>query len=146
MTTTSLTQVLLVEDNPADVRLIEGGVSAAGDDIELRVFNNGQRAVEQLLDDGVVSVDAISLALLDLNTPGKSGLEILRLLRDDPQFDVVPVVTVSSSENPEDIRRVYDASANAYLTKPSDPDEFIQAIAAAVRFWIPAVATSPTND
>jgi len=138
--------VVSVEDNPADVRLIEDGVSAADDDTELRVFNNGQRAVEQLLGDGGVSVDAISLVLLDLNTPGKSGLEILRLLRDDPQFDVVPVVTVSSSENPEDIRRVYDASANAYLTKPSDPDEFIQAIAAAVRFWIPSVATASTND
>ena len=137
--------VVSVEDNPADVRLIEEGVSAAGDDIELRVFNNGQRAVEQLLGGGV-SVEAISLVLLDMNTPGKSGLEILRLLRDDPQFDVVPVVTVSSSENPEDIRRVYDASANAYLTKPSDPDEFIQAIAAAVRFWIPSVATASTND
>ena len=138
--------VVSVEDNPADVRLIEDGVSAADDDTELRVFNNGQRAVEQLLGDGGVSVDAISLVLLDLNTPGKSGLEILRLLRDDPQFDVVPVATVSSSENPEDIRRVYDASANAYLTKPSDPDEFIQAIAAAVRFWIPSVTTASTND
>jgi CheY-like chemotaxis protein len=138
--------VVSVEDNPADVRLIEEGVSAAGDDIELRVFNNGQRAVEQLLGDGGVSVEAISLVLLDMNIPGKSGLEILQLLRDDPQFDVVPVVTVSSSENPEDIRRVYDASANAYLTKPSDPDEFIQAIAAAVRFWIPSVATASTND
>jgi len=137
--------VVSVEDNPADVRLIKEGVIAAGDAIEFRVFNNGQRAVEQLLGGGV-SVDAISLVLLDLNIPGKSGLEILRLLRDDPQFDVVPVVTVSSSENPEDIRRVYDASANAYLTKPSDPDEFIQAIADAVRVWIPSVATASTND
>jgi len=138
--------VVSVEDNPADVRLIEEGVSATGGDIELRVFNNGQRAIEQLLGDDGVSTEAIRLVLLDLNVPGKSGLEILRLLREDAQFGTVPIVTVSSSENPEDIRRVYDASANAYLTKPTDPDEFIQAVAAAVRFWIPSVATSSTND
>lgn len=138
--------VVSVEDNPADVRLIEEGVAAVGGAVELRVYNNGQRAVEALTGDGEVPAESVNLVLLDLNLPGKSGLEILRLLRDDPQFNCVPVVTVSSSENPDDIRRVYDASANAYLTKPSDPDEFIQAIAAAVRFWIPSVTTSPTDD
>ena len=58
----------------------------------------------------------------------------------------MPIVIVSSSENPEDIRRVYEESANAYLTKPTDPDEFIQAIAAAAQFWIPAFITTPTHD
>ena len=138
--------VVSVEDNPADVRLIKEGVATVGADVELRVYNNGKRAVEELTGSNGVPVESVNLVLLDLNVPGKSGLEILHLLREDPQFDTVPILTVSSSENPEDIRRVYDASANAYLTKPPDPDEFIQAIAAAVRFWIPAVATSPTND
>jgi Response regulators consisting of a CheY-like receiver domain and a winged-helix DNA-binding domain len=138
--------VVSVEDNPADVRLIEEGVAAVGGDIELRVFNNGLRAVEELTGDGDLPVESIKLLLLDLNIPGKSGLEILRLLREDPQYDTVPIVTVSSSENPEDIRRVYDASANAYLTKPDDPDEFIQAIAAAVRFWMLSLTNTPTHD
>lgn len=138
--------VVSVEDNPADVRLIEEGVATVGCDVELRVYNNGQRAVEALTGDGEVPKESVKLVLLDLNLPGRSGLEILRALRDDPRFNGVPILTVSSSENPEDIRRIYDASANAYLTKPSDPDEFIQAIAAAVRFWIPSVTTSPTDD
>ena len=138
--------VVSVEDNPADVHLIKEGVDAVGGDIELLVYNNGQRAVEQLTGDGDVPVESIQLVLLDLNIPGKSGLEILRLLREDPQYGAVPIVIVSSSENPADIRRVYDASANAYLTKPADPDEFIQAIAAAVRFWMTTLNNTPSHD
>ncbi len=138
--------VVSVEDNPADVHLIEEGVATVAGDIQLRVYNNGQRAVEQLTGDGGISTESIKLVLLDLNIPGKSGLKILQLLREDPRYDTVPIVIVSSSENPEDIRRVYEESANAYLTKPTDPDEFIQAIAAAARFWIPAFITTPTHD
>lgn len=137
--------VVSVEDNPADARLIEEGVAAVGTDIDLRVYNNGQTAIDRLTGDDGPPPESIDLVFLDLNVPGKSGLEILRLLRGASQFDVVPIVTVSSSENPDDIQRVYGAAANAYLTKPTDPDEFIQTIAAAVRFWIPTLST-PTND
>jgi CheY-like chemotaxis protein len=128
--------VVSVEDNPADVRLIEEGISTVGGDITLHVFNNGQTAVEQLIGAGDIPIESIDLVFLDLNIPGKSGLEILRRLREDTQFDTVPIVTVSSSENPEDISRVYGAAGNAYIKKPTDPDTFIQKIAAAVRFWI----------
>lgn len=138
--------VISVEDNPADARLIEEGVAAIDGDIDLRVYSNGRKAIEQLTGDGEGPAESIDLVLLDLNIPGKSGLEILRLLREDPQFDTTPIVTVSSSENPEDIRRVYDASANAYLRKPTDPNEFIQAIVAAARFWIPSVTSPPTHE
>ena len=138
--------VISVEDNPADVRLIREGVAAVDRNIDFKVFNNGQDAVEQLTgDDGVQAVSVV-LILLDLNVPGKSGLEILRCLHKEPQFDAVPILTVSSSENPDDIRRAYESSANAYLTKPTDPDEFIQMITAAVQFWTPPTSSSTTND
>jgi chemotaxis family two-component system response regulator Rcp1 len=138
--------VVSVEDNPADVRLIEEGVAAVDQDIDFRVYNNGRNAIEQLTGDGGVPAESVQLVLLDLNIPGKSGLEILRYLRKDPELDAVPVLTVSSSENPDDIRRIYEASANAYLAKPTDPDEFIQMITAAVRFWMPPTSKSTTND
>lgn len=138
--------VVSVEDNPADVRLIEEGVAAVDRDIDFRVYNNGRNAIEQLTGDGGVPAESVQLVLLDLNIPGKSGLEILRYLRKDPELDAVPVLTVSSSENPDDIRRIYEASANAYLAKPTDPDEFIQMITAAVRFWMPPTSKSTTND
>ena len=138
--------VVSVEDNPADVRLIEEGVAAVDRDIDFRVYNNGRNAIEQLTGDGGVPAEPVQLVLLDLNIPGKSGLEILRYLRKDSELDAVPILTVSSSENPDDIRRVYESSANAYLTKPTDPDEFIQMITAAVRFWMPPISSSTTND
>jgi chemotaxis family two-component system response regulator Rcp1 len=138
--------VVSVEDSPADVRLIEEGVAAVDQDIDFRVYNNGRNAIEQLTGDGGVPAESVQLVLLDLNIPGKSGLEILRYLRKDPELDAVPVLTVSSSENPDDIRRIYEASANAYLAKPTDPDEFIQMITAAVRFWMPPTSKSTTND
>ncbi|WP_241244154.1 MULTISPECIES: response regulator [Haloarcula] len=112
--------VVSVEDNPADVRLIEEGVAAVDRDIDFRVYNNGRNAIEQLTGDGGVPAESVQLVLLDLNIPGKSGLEILRYLRKDSELDAVPILTVSSSENPDDIRRVYESSANAYLTKPTD--------------------------
>jgi CheY-like chemotaxis protein len=138
--------VVSVEDNPADVRLIEEGVAAVDRDIDFRVYNNGRNAIEQLTGDGGVPAESVQLVLLDLNIPGKSGLEILRYLRKDSELDAVPILTVSSSENPDDIRRVYESSANAYLTKPTDPDEFIQMITAVVRFWMPPISSSTTND
>jgi len=138
--------VVSVEDNPADVRLLEEGVAAVDADIDLRVYNNGRTAVERLVNGENVVDEPVGLVLLDLNIPGKSGLEILRELRGDSAFDGAPIVVVSSSTNPEDIRRVYEATANAYLTKPSDPDEFIRTIAAAVQFWIDASTGASTNE
>ncbi len=138
--------VVSVEDNPADVRLLEEGVAAVDADIDLRVYNNGRTAVERLVNGENVIDEPVGLVLLDLNVPGKSGLEILQELRGDSAFDGAPIVVVSSSTNPEDIRRVYEAAANAYLTKPSDPDEFIQTIAAAVQFWIDTSTGASTNE
>ncbi|WP_299268002.1 response regulator [Halorientalis sp.] len=140
----SAAQVLAVEDNPGDVRLLEEGVGAADASLELHVCNNGRLAIERLTGDGGPAPDHPDLVLLDLNLPGKSGLEVLQAIRDDTQFDTVPVIVVSSSENPDDVRGVYEHAANAYVTKPADPDEYIEAVAAAVQFWIPGV--TETDD
>jgi len=67
------------------------------------------------------------------------------LIREETAFPDVPVVVVSSSENREDINRVYEQSANAYVMKPADPDDYIRMIDATVDFWI-ATATPSTND
>ncbi|ESS10090.1 MAG: HoxA-like transcriptional regulator [uncultured archaeon A07HN63] len=85
------------------------------------------------------------LILLDLNLPGNAGLEILEIVRNESAFQRVSVVVISSSENPADINRSYELSANAYITKPADPDEYISMIGAAVGFWI-AATRSTTNE
>lgn len=141
----SVPTVVAVEDNPGDVRLIEEGVTAADPELELHVHNNGTGAIEWILDEKA-SGERLDLILLDLNLPGKSGFEVLQAVRDQPRFSSVPIVVVSSSEDPDDVRRVYERSANAYITKPTDPDEYIEMIVAAVRFWIATEKTHPTDD
>jgi CheY-like chemotaxis protein len=138
--------VLVVEDNPGDVRLVEEGVAATDADVELEVCNNGPAAVTLFSDEEYIRTNKLQLVLLDLNVPGKSGHEVLETVRNGNQFDDLPVVVVSSSQNPDDVQRAYENSANAYLTKPADPDEYIRMIAAAIRFWLPAANLPQRND
>jgi chemotaxis family two-component system response regulator Rcp1 len=136
--------VCVVEDNPADVRLIEEGLDAAAVDVNLEVYNNGRSAMEWVTGfDADSAAPHPALVLLDLNLPGTSGFEVLTAIRTETPFPDAPVVIVSSSENPDAVERAYESNANAYITKPADPDEYIRMIDAAVDFWI---ANQPTND
>lgn len=133
----SVPKVISIEDNPADVRLVEEGIEATGIDLHLEVIHSGGQAIEQLR-----AIDSESpaaypdLILLDLNLPDKSGFDVLQTIRTETEFQEVPVVVISSSKDSADIRRVYDLSANAYVMKPVDPDEYIQMIKATINFWI----------
>ena len=130
-------RVIAVEDNPADVHLLREGIAVADIDLDLTVYNNGWEAAESL---AAIAPDAVDehpdLILMDLNLPGRTGFELLELIRTDNGFQDVPVVIVSSSENPADIDRAYEQGANAYATKPADPDEYIRMIDATIEFWI----------
>lgn len=143
----STPRLFAIEDNPADVRLLKEGVDAAGVDLDLNVINSGGEAIERLTaidpDSPEVKPD---LVFLDLNLPGKSGFDVLESIRTETAFQDVPVVVISSSENSDDIRRVYESAANAYVTKPADPDEYIQMIEAAIDFWITNVTLSLNDD
>ncbi len=131
-------RIVSIEDNPGDIRLIEEAIRTVDSDIELVQYSNAEEALAALTaSDDTAGLD-VDLLLLDMNIPGKSGLEILTQLRTEWSTDSLPIAVVTSSENPEDIRRVYEESANAYIKKPADPDEFIQRIGDAVRFWVPA--------
>ncbi|WP_280585812.1 response regulator [Halorubrum sp. Boch-26] len=136
-----------IEDNPADIRLVREGVDAADIELALHVLNSGQQAADKL-----TAIDADSpedhpdLILLDLNLPGKSGFDLLEVVRNESAFRDVPVVIVSSSENPDDINRSYELSANAYITKPTDPDDYIEMIDATVNFWVVTATRSTANE
>jgi CheY-like chemotaxis protein len=139
-------RVFAIEDNPADARLVKEGIDEAGVELDLQIIHSGQRAIERLTRFDSTKPEAHpDLILLDLNLPGKSGFEVLSVIRNETTFPDVPVIAVSSSENPDDVRRVYELSGNAYVTKPVDPDEYIRMINAAVDFWIANVTPSPTG-
>ncbi len=139
-------KVFVIEDNPGDVRLVREGIDTTGIEIDVTVINSGRQAAKRLTAiESDRPEDHPDLILLDLNLPGKSGFDVLETVRTGTAFPDVPVVVVSSSENPEDINRVYKGSANAYVMKPADPDDYIGMIDATVDFWI-AIATPSTND
>ena len=140
-------RVVAVEDNPADVRLIKEGVAAAGVELALTVYNSGRTAADRFRAiDAETPADHPDLTLLDLNLPGASGLELLTLVRTETPFPGVPVVIISSSESRDDINRAYEHAANAYVTKPTDPDNYIDMIDATIEFWITTAANSPANE
>jgi two-component system, chemotaxis family, response regulator Rcp1 len=133
-------EILLVEDNPGDVRLtrealkdakVLNNLCVACDGIEAMAFLNRQGKYE----------DAIrpDLILLDLNLPKKDGREVLAEIKAHPELRRIPVVILTTSKAEEDILKTYELYANCYITKPVDLDKFIEVISAIEDFWLTIV-------
>ncbi|WP_394743368.1 response regulator [Natronococcus roseus] len=133
--------ILLVEDNPGDIRLTQEAFNSAKQKVALQTVTNGDDAVEFLRQSA--DNELPDLILLDLNLPGRDGCEVLEMIRDNPRLKPLPVLVLTSSEAEEDIARCYDARANAYLTKPTDPDEFISLVDILERFWVEQARLPP---
>ncbi|TYL36062.1 response regulator [Natronococcus pandeyae] len=142
-------KILLVEDNPEDIRLIQEAFKTANIDSEptLRSISNGNDAVDFLneqTDDPTRSLP--DLALVDLNLPGRDGCAVLNATRADPQFRPLPVIILMSSADRGDIQRCYEARANAYLTKPTTPEGFESLVESVSRFWFQKVQLLPDSQ
>lgn len=125
--------VLLVDDSPDEILLAKRAFAKAGLEGVLRVADGSAPGSLQLRDaEGRVP----ALILLDLQMPGKDGLTMLRELRTLPDTVNVPVVVLSSSDEPRDIAGAYAAGANSYLRKPVDFDQFVQLVADIHRYWL----------
>lgn len=126
--------ILLVEDNPGDIRLTREAFKSAKQEIALQTVTNGDNSVRFLQES---SADELpDLVLLGLNLPGRDGCEVLEIIRDDPRLKPLPVLMLTSSAADEDVARCYDARANAYLTKPTDPAEFSSLVDRFETFWV----------
>jgi len=140
----SSVEVLLVEDNPGDVRLTQVAVDEISTDVGLAVATDGGDALEQLSrrhDDP--SADVPDLVLLDLNLPRTGGFEFLAELQEREALARIPVLVLTSSNATEDIVESYELAANAYLTKPTDPDEYVEMLGVIVEFWFEQAALPP---
>lgn len=132
--------ILLVEDNPGDVRLTEEAFEEGQINNTLHVVKDGTEALDFLFQrDEYAEVSRPDIVLLDLNLPRKNGDEVLREMQDEPDLNLVPVIVLTSSDAHEDVVKSYELSANAYLTKPVDPDEFIDVIRRFEQFWLSVV-------
>ncbi|MFD1563751.1 response regulator [Haloarchaeobius amylolyticus] len=140
-------QILLVEDNPGDVRLTREAFKQGRIENDLHVVSDGNEALSFLSQEGeYADAPRPDLILLDLNLPGKDGEDILEELKNDPALRSIPVIVLTSSSAEEDIARSYELHANAYLTKPVDPDEFIETVRAFEKFWFSVVRLPPEVD
>lgn len=129
-------QILLVEDNPGDIRLTEEAFTASDHETDLRPVMNGDEAVDLLCEQASHEPDSLpDIALVDLNLPGRDGCEVLNAIRDHSQLKHLPVIILTSSSESEDIKRCYNAAANAYLTKPTDPGKFESLAENMGEFW-----------
>ncbi|MBI2400363.1 MAG: response regulator [Deltaproteobacteria bacterium] len=136
--------ILMVEDNPHDVRLTMEAFKDAKVSNNLSVASDGEEALRFLYREGeYASSPRPDLILLDLNLPKKSGREVLEEIKRDPDLKRIPVVVLTTSGNEKDILRAYELHVNAYITKPVDLDQFIKIVEAVEDFWLTVVKFPP---
>lgn len=132
--------ILLVEDNPGDVRLTIEALKEGKFSNRLSVVSNGFEALEYLRREGrYAGVARPDLILLDLNLPKKNGREVLAEIKSDPALRRIPVVVLTTSEAEQDILKSYELSANCYITKPVDLDQFLRVVKSINDFWLTVV-------
>ena len=133
-----MTRVLLVEDNEADVVLMQEALREGGVQLDLSVAPDGEQALADLRDGHPLP----DLVLLDLNLPRKDGREVLSEMKADPALAEVPVIVLTTSQSPGDVAFAYRNHANAYVRKPNGLDQLIDVTRAIRDFWV-AAATLP---
>ncbi|WP_420474987.1 response regulator [Noviherbaspirillum sp. ST9] len=132
--------ILLVEDNPGDVRLTRECLLDNKVHNTLNVVVDGEEAMYYLRKEGkYANATTPDLIMLDLNLPRKSGFEVLKEIKADENLKVIPVVVLTSSEAEKDILASYSLHANAFVSKPVDLFEFTNAIAQIKGFWLEIV-------
>jgi two-component system, chemotaxis family, response regulator Rcp1 len=133
-------EILLVEDNPGDVRLTIEALKEGKVRNSLSVARDGVEALAFLRRQGsFAGARCPDLILLDLNLPKKDGREVLAEIKEDPALRRIPVVVLSTSKAEEDILRTYDLHANCYITKPVDLEQFIAVVRSIDDFWLTVV-------
>lgn len=139
-------EILMVEDNPGDIRLTMEAVKDAKISNNINVVNDGVEAMDYLQRKGKYT-QAVrpDLILLDLNLPRKNGTEVLKEIKEDPDLRRIPVVILTVSQAEEDIIRTYNLHANCYIKKPIEFNEFIKVIQALEDFWFSIVKLPPNG-
>jgi two-component system response regulator len=139
--------ILLIEDNPGDVRLTKEALRDAKVLNDIYVAKDGVEAMEFLHREGsFANVPIPDLILLDLNLPRKDGREVLAEIKKDPKLKHIPVVVLTTSKADEDIIKSYNLHANAYITKPVDLNRFVEIMHSIEEFWFTIVKLPPKEQ
>jgi chemotaxis family two-component system response regulator Rcp1 len=133
-------EILLVEDNPGDVRLTVEGLKEGKVRNNLHVARDGVEAMAFLRHEGQYADAARpDLILLDLNLPRMDGREVLTAIKSDALLKTIPIVVLTSSRSEQDVLRTYELQANCYITKPVDLEQFITVVRSIEDFWLTIV-------
>jgi two-component system, chemotaxis family, response regulator Rcp1 len=137
-------EVLLIEDNAGDVRLLEEAFRELKANVNLQVAKDGAEGLQMVIPDAQSKTSwHPDIILLDLNLPKVNGHDVLARIKSDPQICRIPVIVLTSSRAESDVRRAYESHANAYLKKPSTLDGLISAAQQIKSFWM-ETATLPS--
>lgn len=133
-------EILLVEDNPGDVRLTREALKNSKIPINLTVVEDGVEAIRFLMREGEYEhADRPDIILLDLNLPRIDGREVLQTIKHDESLRRIPVVVLTTSDDEHDILATYNLYANCYITKPMDYQRFIEIVQSIQEFWFATV-------
>ena len=137
--------IFLVEDNKADIRLIEEALKHSAVSFQVVTVRNGIDAMAYLRQEGdYQDVPRPDLILLDLNLPKKDGREVLAEIKADPNLKRIPVVVLTTSKNEEDISYSYDLHVNCYITKSRNLSELFKIVKGIEQFWL-EIVTLPSS-
>jgi len=139
-------EILLVEDNPGDVRLTREALKEGKVYSNLHTVKDGVEAMEFLRRQGKYKdVPRPDIILLDLNLPRKDGREVLEEIKSDSVLKRIPVVVLTTSKAEEDVLRTYNLHANCYVTKPVDLEKFMVVVKTIDVFWLTVVPLPPNG-
>lgn len=137
-------EILLVEDNPADIRLTREMFAEGRVANHMSVARSGDEAVDFLYARPPFEDRAFpDLVLLDLNLPGRGGREVLAMIKGDPRLRQIPVVVLSSTRAESDVRASYQLHANCFISKPSSLSRFMDIVRTIEEFWLSIVRLPP---
>ena len=140
-------EILLVDDNPGDIRLTQEAFKESKIINNLNVVEDGAEAIDFLKKVGKYeNVSTPDLILLDLNLPKKNGREVLAEIKEDKILKLIPVVILTISTAEEDILKSYKLHANCYITKPVDMNQFMKIVRSIENYWFSIVKLPPNQN
>lgn len=140
--------VLLVEDSPEDALIIKKGLHHARASLRIHHVHDGAQALDILLNENHLEANLWrpDIVILDLNLPKKSGREILQVIRKSDRLTHLPIIILSTSSSPDDIRASYRLHANSYFKKPEGFQEFVDLLTYIDRYWLSHAILPPPDD
>ncbi|MGK7949827.1 MAG: response regulator [Xenococcaceae cyanobacterium] len=136
--------ILLVEDNKADIRLIQEALKNSSITYQMETVRDGVAAMAYLQQEGEYAAALRpDLIILDLNLPKKDGREVLAEIKTNPQFKRIPVIVLTTSKNEDDVHQSYDLNANCFITKSRNLSQLFTIVKRIEEFWLSTVTLPP---